>query len=281
MNAIFAADIFLVATAFVYLAIASYTDIKKREVPDWLSFSLIAIALFTRLIASIITGNFSYILTGLVVFAIFFVLANIFYMARLFGGGDAKLLMGLAACLATAPFFASNVMSEPFPLALLINILLIGAIYGIFFSIGAAIKNRQEFKQNWKEIKKNKFTSTRFILFFILTAIAFALIFILHEKFFILLTILLAVIPFIIPLVKAVENITVKKMSPHDIYEGDILIEKSKRKVLTKKDVLLLKKANRPVTIFYGAPFVPVFLLATLATLLFGDILVRIILALI
>ena len=49
--------IFLVIVGFIGLIFATITDIKKREVPDWLNYSLIAIGLGARGIYSLLTED--------------------------------------------------------------------------------------------------------------------------------------------------------------------------------------------------------------------------------
>src|SRR3989344_5842784 len=88
---------FLVIVGLIWLIFATVSDIKKREIPDWLNYSLIAIGLGSRLIYSFIMKDFSFILYGLLGFAVFFVFANLMYYTKQWGGGDCKLLMGLGA----------------------------------------------------------------------------------------------------------------------------------------------------------------------------------------
>ena len=59
---IITADYILTSITLIWLTAACITDLKKREVANWLSFSLIAIALGMRAIASISVGNGNYFL---------------------------------------------------------------------------------------------------------------------------------------------------------------------------------------------------------------------------
>src|SRR3989344_408997 len=141
---------FLLTIAFIWILGATVTDLKKREVPDWLSISLVAIALVARMIYSLLEKDISFFLQGALFFAIFFALANLFYYARIFAGGDAKLLMGLGAILAAPPVLpfsqgTSAVIPIPLPFVFIINLLIVGALYGLLFIIVIAIKNRKGF----------------------------------------------------------------------------------------------------------------------------------------
>src|SRR3989344_7017584 len=140
---------FIVIT-LAWLIFASITDLKTREVPDWLNYSLIAIGLGGRGIYSIIQKDSSYIFYGVIGLLIFFVFSNVMYFTKQWGGGDAKLLMGLGAMFGNYEGINlfNPILNMPFLAILVLNILLAGAIYGIFYIIYLAIKNKENF---WKE----------------------------------------------------------------------------------------------------------------------------------
>ena len=75
-------EYFILALVFVWTIAAIIQDFRKEEVPNWLSFSLIAFALVFRAFYSVIKGNADYFLLGLYGFAIFFVLAQVFYYSK-------------------------------------------------------------------------------------------------------------------------------------------------------------------------------------------------------
>ena len=62
--------------AFIVLLIASYTDIKTREVPDWLNFGLIGAGFGINLLFSIIYWDFRFIVNSLVGFSVFFIVTG-------------------------------------------------------------------------------------------------------------------------------------------------------------------------------------------------------------
>ena len=59
--------------AFIALLIGSYTDIKTREVPDWVNLGLIGTGFGINLIFSIVYWKMNFILNSLIGFGIFFV----------------------------------------------------------------------------------------------------------------------------------------------------------------------------------------------------------------
>jgi len=85
--------------AFVALVISTITDIKKREVPDYISYGLTFIALGISVIYSIVYLDYTYISQSIMGFIVGLIIAYaMFYMGQ-WGGGDSKLIMGLGAVL--------------------------------------------------------------------------------------------------------------------------------------------------------------------------------------
>ncbi|MBC8444383.1 prepilin peptidase, partial [Candidatus Woesearchaeota archaeon] len=83
----------------IALIIGSFTDIKTREVPDWLNYSLIFTGLSIHLIYSIIFWDFSFIIKSFLGFLTFFIMGNLMYYSGQWGGGDSKMIMGLGALI--------------------------------------------------------------------------------------------------------------------------------------------------------------------------------------
>ena len=154
-------------TAFISLVIASITDIKTREVPDWLNYGLIIFGLGSRLIYSIALLDISFFLYGLAGFFVFFVIANLMFYSAQWGGGDSKLLMGLGAVIG----LNFNFREMPFLLIFWINLILIGAIYGLFWSFVLAFKNKNKFLRDFRERIKKSAKIRRFLLIICLTVL--------------------------------------------------------------------------------------------------------------
>ncbi len=273
--------------ALIWLIAASIFDIKIKEVPDWLNFSLIIIAFFIHLIYSLYTNTFTIFFYALMGFLFYFLVGNMLYIFKQWGGGDAKLLMGLGMLIPIYPefllkYFNPN-LNIPFLVILLINILIIGGIYGIFMAIYYAIRNKKEFVKSFKSIirilKKQLMLLLLIFIFPILSLLFF-------EEFFVmtlLVSILVIIIPLLFMFVKAVENVSMyKKINvnklregdwiPKDIKRGKKIIYKSKFSGVTKKDIKLLKKHKiKSVIIKEGFAFVPAFLLGFIISIIFGN----------
>ena len=71
-------SIILITITFIVLLIASYIDIRTREVPDWLNYGLIFTAFGIRIIYSFSLG-WEIILSGILGFIVCLGLAFLFY----------------------------------------------------------------------------------------------------------------------------------------------------------------------------------------------------------
>ena len=135
--------IFLIVLALVWLLFAAVYDLRKRIVPNWLSFSLIIFALGFRFFYSLFNESFLFFYQGLIGLGIFFVIGNALYYARMFAGGDAKLMIALGPVLGFSESFFRNI--ELF-LLFVILFLFIGGFYGLIWSVYLTFHNYGVFK---------------------------------------------------------------------------------------------------------------------------------------
>ncbi len=278
---------FLIVVALVALVFATFVDIKIREVPDWLNFSLVAIGLGSRLIYSLISSDYSYILYGLLGFSVFFSLANIMYYTKQWGGGDSKLLMGLGTMFGNYDKFSilGYEYNLPFLAVLIINIFIAGTLYGIIYSVFLGLKHKKNFI---KEFKNRNFNSLKIAFCFVVVfgAISFLIFDSWLSGLIIWLLLVLFVAYAILFFMKIVEDaalykmIDVKKLTIGDWLAKDVIVGKKvichMRNIgLMAEDIKSLKKNKvKNVLIRQGIPFVPGFLIGFLATIFIGDLMV-------
>ncbi len=282
------ASLIPLSIAFIGLLIGTYTDIRTREVPDWVNYGLIGAGLSLGLLYSVIFSEWSYIVNSLIGFGVFFLVAVIMFYTGQWGGGDSKMVMALGALIGIDISFKEF----PFLIGFFINMLLIGAVYGIVWSFVLAFKNRNKFlREVKKRLTSKKIMLTRRLLlissFIILVSVFFI------EDFFLKITMFhLALIIFstfyLWIFIKAVEKTSMLKyVKPAELTEGD-WIEKDVfvdgKRICGKKDLGIEKKQIRKLIQFYkkkkvnkilikeGIPFIPSFLIAFIVTLLFGNV---------
>lgn len=264
----------------VVLMVGSYTDLKKREVPDWVSHGLIYLGFGVNLILALIFKHIMFLVMSIAGFLLCFGLGYAMYQLGQWGGGDAKIIMGVGAMM--------GVWWSPDQLVLvtfLINSLLVGAVYGIAWSIGVAIKHRKVFVTAYKKFLRGKtIIRVRLLLYVVIIAgllIGYLGIPSYRTHLFFLLSLLFLLTHFWI-FIKVVEqscmiqNVPLGKVTVGDWIVEDVFV-KGKRITgprdlgITEKQLSQLKtfKVKR-VKVKYGIPFVPSFLLAFVSALWFG-----------
>jgi Flp pilus assembly protein protease CpaA len=255
-------EIFLILLAGVWLAFATACDFRKREIPDWVSFSLIAFSLAYRAFVSIL-GWQDFFTPGIVGLAIFFVIGEGIYRIG-FGGGDAKLLMALGTILPFSFKFWANINL----LAIFfITLFFIGAFYGLVFSMVIAVRNRKKFYEKFKYELRSR---GKLLAGFIAVSVVF-LAFSLFNLIFIAFFIFFLLAPLIFVYSKALEEVMVKTLSASKLTLGDWLYENVKvgnRVVipsitgLGEKELKILQKYRGKVKVKEGIPFTISFLIA-------------------
>jgi len=261
---------FLLFIAFIWIVFATVQDIKVREVANWLNFSLIAIFLFYRAFYSYETSNVHFFLVGLLGIGIFYLFSQALYYGRVFGGGDAKLLIGLGGIIPFNGYFETFL----FGLFVIISLLIIGALYTLIYSLFLVKNNKSKFKARFsyfvKELNWKVYIIAISAAFFILWyGISFYYALCISILFFILLL--------LYTYLRAVdEACMIKLVNVNNLRVGDWLAEKVRFKGkiigqsihgLSEKDIILLRKRSKKVLVKNGVPFVPVFLICFLIML--------------
>ena len=282
-------DVILATVIVIALVIGSFTDFKKREVPDWLSYSLVALGFGLRFLYSSLSNDWLFFAFGVAGFALCFGLALLMFYAGQWGGGDSKVIMGLGALIGF-DFMSVALMKDSLLFSFLINMLFVGAVYGVIFSAFLAVKHRKKFGKKFKELLSNKkYTVILYAPLILSIVLAISSFFILDaliktSVFVLALIILLAL--FLLIFSKAVEQSSMfKEVKPTELTEGDWIVKDIKYKgkyICGPKDLGIEKKQikklikvykNKKVLIKEGIPFVPAFLIAYLISLFYGNLL--------
>lgn len=274
-NEIFSAsNLFIIFIAIFWMIFASIQDIKRREVENWWNFSLIIFVLVFRALLSIETLNYWYFIWGLIGLVFGLIVANLFYYARLFAAGDAKLLMALGTILPLSLDWFTNVQIA---LIYLVLLLFAGSVYGIIYSLGMMIWNFKNFKKEFvKQFKKYR----KLILYVEFFSLIGVLVFV-YLNFYLGLALcsLVFLSPILLVYAKSIEEACmIKIVDKKQLTIGDWLYSSIKignKKInpnwegLSEKELdLIQKKYKGKVAIKQGLPFVPAFLIAFICLLL-------------
>jgi len=252
----------------IWIVFAVVQDLRKREIADWLNFSLAIFALAFRFFYSLFNGEgFAFFYQGILGFAVFFIIGNLFYYGKVFAGGDAKLMISLGAVIPFSYKILANLNSA---LIFLVFFLFAGAIYGVIIGLVLAIKNRKIFSREFSRQFKDK--RKLFYLCLICSIILIILAF--FESLFLYLGILIFISPYVYVSAKSIdEACMIKRINTKELTEGDWLSKdikigrrliEAKWSGLSKEEIIFLRKKKKSILIRQGIPFSPVFLISYL-----------------
>jgi prepilin signal peptidase PulO-like enzyme (type II secretory pathway) len=280
------AETLIFIIVLIALIIASYTDFKIREVPDWLNYGLIFTGAAIRIILSIVYHDWGYIIEGALGFGLFFLIALAMFYGGQWGGGDAKMVMGLGALIGL------QLSWDAFLLAFIINIVIFGSIFGLLFSVYMVFQNRKPFVREFTgQFKRRKRTKW----FVWLGTIALLILSIFVPPFIKIAVVVLAgmllLTFYVFVYLKSVEqSAMIKWVPPEALTEGDWVVKDvvvAGKRICGPKDLGLemgqirqlirlkrQKKIDR-ILVKYGIPFVPSFFIAFIVTYFWGNVLFR------
>ncbi len=134
------------------LLIGSITDLKKREVPDFLNFGLMAIGIMFGGVSSIFSQSIWPLVAAIAGFGLGYIIGALMFYGGQWGGGDAKMLMGIGALLGVdvVALFGSSLGSYiPLFIIVLISIILSGAIYGFIYLLVLIVVRWKTFRKEY------------------------------------------------------------------------------------------------------------------------------------
>jgi len=284
---VFFSEIILIHIFVLFaLLFGSFVDLRIREVPDILSYGLVILGILIGILRSITYGDLSFIVYSLAGFVLCLIIGNLMYYAGQWGGGDAKILMGIGAMIGLNVFNFS--LSESFLVLFLINIIIFGAVYAIFWVFFLSFRNWKEFKKEFEKARRTKFSIWIRFIFIVLFIAAIILIFstgipaifkivIVIFIFFSYLLYYFGIYSSVVQKVCMVKSVNVTALTEGDWLSKDVKINgkvilKSSKTGISSEDISKLKKNKiKEVIIKEGIPFVPSFLIAYLLTIIAGS----------
>jgi len=240
--------------------IAALQDLKRREVDNWLNLFLFFSGAIYLVFNVFTYKEVTYLINfGFLVFFMF-CLVYLFYLSKVFSGGDCKLLFAITPLLVSFNFLSSlqNVLFFVFA------ILFVGALYGTLWIFGLFFKDFDKTKKDFNLLfKKNSVYLISFLVFLILGF---------FDKIFFSLFFLLSFLVLVFLASKAVEkNSLIREINPRELREGDWLerdlrfkgrILRATFDGLSLEDILFLKSFKGKIRIKDGIPYAPVFVFA-------------------
>ncbi len=273
---------------FIGLVFASITDMKTREVPDYLNYSMTILGLVLAIITSLLVKSFWPLINSLVGFGVGFGVGSLMYYTAQWGGGDAKMLMAMGTLIGiNVKSFIVN-YQMPFFITLILTIFFAGAFYGVIYSIFIMIKNWSKFVKKWNEVVKERKMIILQIGVVLIVFIIFGCSNLFVESYVLKMTLslmsfMMLIVFYLSFVIKVIEkSCMVKNVDVCKLTEGDWIVKdvKIKNKVvcspkdlgISKEQIDILKKNNiRKVWIKEGIPFIPSFLIGFIIMLIWGN----------
>ncbi|MFH1420746.1 MAG: prepilin peptidase [Candidatus Aenigmatarchaeota archaeon] len=248
-------------------------DLKTTEIPDELPALLITLAIFYWFINAASTGNFLPLIASLAIGTFVTAIGWLAYHYGQWGGADALMLGAIFYLIPLHPTISL------FPMAYVFNMFVVSFVYLLLYTIIIGIRNREvislfrnDLKHSWKMIVG---IPVLFAAVYTIPILIYDMIFIFPWELIILIFLLCLFWRY----GKVIEEKHfTRDISVDNLKEGDVIFESKKWIGLTKKEVEKLKQTHETVKIKEGVRFAPVFFLTLLATLLFGNILLNLLL---
>jgi len=256
--------------ALVGSAIAGLWDLKTTDIPDKVAVAMIVSGIALHIIEGLLTGNYLNLLYSLGFGGLFLLFGLLMYYSGQWGGGDGEMLVAMVVLMPVYPVATLF----PFAITFFINMIFVGAIYSIIYSIILTYNNPKVVKTFFKNIN-TRFSRISILLLALLSVVTF---FYFNRIVFLTSLTLLGLFVFQ-RFAKAIESgfyktIPVSKLKVDDMIGEDIprlKIYKRLLRGLTEEEVKMIKKFKKTVVVREGVRYGPVFFLTLVFTLLFGD----------
>ncbi len=263
-------DSFIFIFTVGVLGLASYFDIKTREVPDFMSYLLIIGGALLTLLSAITSNSISGLEFLPASVGLLFGFSYLMYALGQWAGGDVKLMLGLGFI-----FTSVDLNSTSSFIALFINILIFGGFYGLIGTIVFGVVRARHLVQKLRYydgiLIALGVAATVLILLYVPQPLSYLLAF---EAFlFVSMRYIYLIANDIMFSEVGVDKLTEGDWLAKDIYTQDSKLVVRRRNIgLTKEEIQRLKDHGvRRVLVRIGLPFVPGIFLGVLVTMVFGN----------
>ncbi len=280
-----------VIVVLFFLVAATVSDLKKREVPNWVNYGLVTVGLGLGLLQSAVAADWRFVAFSIAGTAAALALAALMFYTGQWGGGDSKLLIGMGAVLGLSISARWPFSSLDNPLiSFLFDLVAVSLLYALVMGTFIVLKNKGRFAA---ELKKQLRSYAAMRKFALVAAVVGLIAIAAANDFFVRLSIviILAALFFGLHLsimAKAVErSCMLKRISPLRLTEGDWIatdVVVGGRRIAGPKDLGIEKQQIRKLIELYrkgkirnvlvkeGIPFAPAFLIAYLLVVFSGNI---------
>lgn len=283
----------VLGVVFAVVAACSLTDVRTKEVPDWLTYGLAIFGLGAGLLRSVAEWSLQPVAFSLAGAVLLFGISYALYRMGQWGGGDGKLLIGIGASLGLPVMLEfPYIGSDSFLVSFLANLVVVTALYSILLAAYNALRNRRRFAQELKKgLKRGKVprrialaVSIALLAISILVPYATAKLVAAGAAVIIMLSSYLWILSSVVERACMLEWVSPRRLTEGDWIEKDVFA--GGRRIagpgdlgVSKAQIGKLVRLHREkkigkVLLKKGSPLVPAFLLALLASHFLGNLFV-------
>jgi hypothetical protein len=284
----------------VGVGIASYTDIRNRDVHDIIPLIMVGSALLIRGVLTLATSNPFFLFEGLFTGILFLVFSILMVSLGVWGEGDGTILTAIGVCLGITPIVISNpnallfpMVPWIFPFTIILNIFLSLTVFDIMYMGILILKNKDKRSVVLQSIDFSKTEIGLGLILSILSAGFWIVLLLLNILCPLQLLIIGPLIIWIFLLGKKIaqvfdEKILWKEVSLKQLRIGDkirdpvtkdgnVIIPRRQRG-LSREDIEIISQGNTShqlqdtLIVRQGIPGIPAILIALVLTLIFGDL---------
>ena len=245
--------------ALLGLSIAGMWDFFTTEVPDGVPYLMIVFGIFIWYVNALTYGDFQPLFYSLLFGTLTLAIGIVMYRHGAWGGADAWLLGATAFLL---PIYGGKIFMFDF----VFNLLVVGAVYMIIYSIVLGFLNPHIANIFYKDLKGNAKI--------IALPILFSAVVLFYESRLAVTLLAIGALLIFWRYAKVIENhvfrrkIRTSKLKPGDVTEDMIW------RGITEREIMKIRKRKKYVVIKEGVRFVPAFPITLVVTLLFGNLLI-------
>lgn len=257
------------AVALTGSLIAGIWDLKTTEIPDEIPTLMAGIGIFFWFVFALTFGSFYVFFMSMAVGLVFLVFGWVLYKAGQWGGGDAKLMAAIGCLVPTMPgafIFSFSFFS---------NVFFVGAAYVIAYSVVIGFMNRDIVVSNFVDDLSMKWKRI-FMAPVIITAVFLSMMLYFSMIDFAMLSGLFVSVFLIMVFwryARVIEKkVFMKEVPASSLREGDVLRGSKIWDGLTAEEAARLRKTRKKYVIKEGVRFGPVFCIALVITIAFGNL---------
>lgn len=255
----------IIIIAVIGTALAGMWDLKTTEVPDHIPIGLVAIGIMYWIAQALITKDWYSFIVSATVGTALLAAGLVMYKKKQWGGADAWILAAVGYMI---PVYQGQIFIIPY----LMNFMLVSIAYTVVYAVAVGFINRAVFPHVAKDFRQHAkiIVGLPLAVGAVIVAASFAApnIFGLLFRLPPLILLLMLFWRYALVIEKKVFR---KKIPSGKLKVGDVL-DNSKWVGLTEKDIRKIRREKRFVVIKDGMRFVPVFAIALVLTLLYGNL---------